>query len=133
MYCVIVQHNINKYYDNGDVATVGDQPVPDVHPSILITGTMGVKRKLLKNRGPTDEVDAMSSSEAMQRNQRDLALPLDAGFMIPGAINQLQDNTELKAKSEGSAAVKELFEGNYEDRRKFGVVDIFDTLGFAVS
>ena len=38
---------------------------------------------------------------------------------------------DLEAK--GSAAVKDLFEGNYEERRKFGVVDIFDTLGFAVS
>ena len=41
-------------------------------------------------------------------------------------------NVEVQAEAGGNA-VKNLFEGNYEDRRKFGVVDIFDTLGFAVS
>ena len=42
------------------------------------------------------------------------------------------NNSELQAKAKGNA-VKDLFEGNYEDRRNFGVVDIFDTLGLAVS
>ena len=42
------------------------------------------------------------------------------------------NNSEVQAKAKGNA-VKDLFEGNYEDRRNFGVVDIFDTLGLAVS
>ena len=41
-----------------------------------------------------------------------------------------ESRSDLEAKG---SAVKDLFEGNYEERRKFGVVDIFDTLGFAVS
>ena len=41
-----------------------------------------------------------------------------------------ESKSDLEAKG---SAVKDLFEGNYEERRKFGVVDIFDTLGFAVS
>ena len=42
------------------------------------------------------------------------------------------NNSKMQAKAKGNA-VKDLFEGNYEDRRNLGVVDIFDTLGLAVS
>ena len=55
---------------------------------------------------------------------------------VPGLIPRpsRQSAAEIRADLEAKgSAVKDLFEGNYEERRKFGVVDIFDTLGFAVS
>ena len=54
---------------------------------------------------------------------------------VPGPSPRRRSVAEMRAdlEAKGSAAVKDLFEGNYEERRKFGVVDIFDTLGFAVS
>ena len=45
---------------------------------------------------------------------------------------ELPLDKDAQAEAKGNA-VKNLFEGNYEDRRNFGVVDIFDTLGLAVS
>lgn len=53
---------------------------------------------------------------------------------VPGLIPRRQSAAAMWADLEAKGnAVKDLFEGNYEERRKFGVVDIFDTLGFAVS
>ena len=49
---------------------------------------------------------------------------------LPGPTPRRPSTAAVEAKG---SAVKDLFEGNYEERRKFGVVDIFDTLGFAVS
>lgn len=49
---------------------------------------------------------------------------------VPGRLSAAEMRADLETKG---SAVKDLFEGNYEERRKFGVVDIFDTLGFAVS
>lgn len=63
-------------------------------------------------------------------------IPKDIQLLnVPGPSPRRQSVAEMRANLEakGSAAIKELFEGNYEERRKFGVVDIFDTLGFAVS
>ena len=94
-----------------------DQPATVSGGGALPSLSMGVKRKLLtmehKDTGP----------------QMNLGLPSEV--QLPGVA----DKEEVKMASEiqSSAAVKDLFEGNYEDRRKFGVVDIFDTLGFAVS
>ena len=67
--------------------------------------------------------------EPMEDNSKmtdEVGLPL--GALSPN------DNPEVQVEAKGSATVKDLFfEGNYEDRRKFGVMDIFDTLGLDVS
>ena len=53
---------------------------------------------------------------------------------VPGLTPRRLSAAEMQADLETKGSVvKDLFEGNYEERRKFGVVDIFDTLGFAVS
>lgn len=79
------------------------------------TMMMGLKRKSRKET--TNNFREVSLGDPM------LPSPSQSGDGI---------NVEVQAEAGGNA-VKNLFEGNYEDRRKFGVVDIFDTLGFAVS
>lgn len=55
---------------------------------------------------------------------------------LPGQVQQVQWEMNIEAGPQGdnNSAVRGLyFEGNYEDRRNFGVLDVFDTLGFTVS
>ena len=85
-------------------------------PSLVVaTGSMGVKRKLLH-----------------KDNRPQMNLRLSTEVQLPGVADGMGE-VNMATEIQSSAAVKDLFEGNYEDRRKFGVVDIFDTLGFMVS
>ena len=53
---------------------------------------------------------------------------------VPGLSTRRQSAIEVQVDLEAKgSAVMDLFEGNYEERRKFGVLDIFDTLGSGVS
>ena len=53
---------------------------------------------------------------------------------LPGQVpdDEEEDGVHV-TQADNRNTVRGLFKGNYEERRKFGVVDVFDTLGFAVS
>ena len=96
-------------------AALGNQ-VWSIPGEVISTGAglnMGLKRKI------TPDVDNSSLAQMLEN---------------PGLSPRRQRAMEMQADIEATgSAVKDLFEGDYEERRKFGVVDIFDTLGFAVS
>jgi hypothetical protein len=79
----------------------------EINPYLGCSLSTGLKRKITKDMTNTPQL-----------------------LRVPGATPRRQSAADLEAKG---SAVKILFKGNYEERRKFGVVDIFDTLGFAVS
>lgn len=69
-----------------------------------------------------------------RKTTKDTSITNSQLLTVPGLIPRRQSAAEMQADLEAKgSAVRDLFEGNYEERRKFGVVDIFDTLGFAVS
>ena len=57
----------------------------------------------------------------------------DVFFLPEKERTKVRGKGTKKPKKGGEKPVLDLFAGNYEERRRFEIVDIFTTLGFAVS
>ena len=87
------------------------------------------------NNPPKEVIDIETPGWNKELKRRVSTFGETATLQVPELSPTVQSSVEVEDidfQASGTA-VKNLFEGNYEQRRQFGVVDIFETLGFSVS
>ena len=68
-----------------------------------------------------------------QESHGDGVRPSGLPGQVPDDDEEGEGGVKVTTQDDNRNTVRGLFKGNYEERRKFGVLDVFDTLGFAVS